>query len=216
MPREDTAMQAEQATTQPSRRLLPTGIAGPDEILDIGHSQSGLYLVVGDPGTGKTTLGNKLAYAHAARGKMGIYATVLTETHERTIVHLRGFDFFDPKAVAPRVHYVGLSDELSGEGRAGSTARPRRQVREHRAAVPVIDSASLFDDFARLRRILSIVKGRDAAHDIAIREFAIGPGGVQVGAIFAPADAVLSWVARSLQTLPVGLPPVSSVGGERR
>ena len=45
-----------------------TGIAGLDQVLHGGFPVGGAYLVAGTPGTGKTTLGNQLAFVHAARG----------------------------------------------------------------------------------------------------------------------------------------------------
>lgn len=143
-----TAAGVERVNARPKRYLVPTGIAGLDEVLDGGLSRGGLFLIVGPLGTGKTTLGNQVAYAQAKAGEVAIYATVLAETHERMLEHLRGFDFFAPQLVAQRVHYVSLSDELSGQGLAGALALLRRLVREHRASVLVIDGANLLDDFA--------------------------------------------------------------------
>ena len=133
---------------RPVRDLVSTGIVGLDEVLDGGLGRGGLFLIAGPPGTGKTTLGNQLAYAQAKQGGVTIYATVLAETHARMLTHLRGFDFFEPAVVAESVHYLSLYDELSVEGLAGALALLRRVVREHRATVLVIDGASLFDDFA--------------------------------------------------------------------
>src|SRR5947209_19206462 len=61
--------------------LLPTGIAGLDDILGGGLTPNRLYLVEGDPGAGKTTLGLQLLLAGAARGEKGMYVS-LSETRE--------------------------------------------------------------------------------------------------------------------------------------
>ncbi len=47
---------------------VPTHIPGLDEVLGGGLVAGDAYLIVGAPGTGKTTLGNQLVFAHAAAG----------------------------------------------------------------------------------------------------------------------------------------------------
>src|SRR5215210_302708 len=83
----------------PPLSRVPTGVQGLDAVLGGGLLAGDAYLVVGAPGTGKTTLGNQLAFAHAAAGQNVVFATVLTETHDRMLAHLRGFAFFDPALV---------------------------------------------------------------------------------------------------------------------
>jgi circadian clock protein KaiC len=160
-------MGGERSATPPSRTVVPTAIGGLDLLLDGGLRRGGPYLVAGPPGSGKTTLGNQLAFARARAGDVAIYATVLAETHERMLVHLRGFEFFAPEVVAQRVHYVSLYDELSEQGLSGALSLLRRLVREHPAALLVIDGASLFDDFALdavpFRRFMSELHAQTAA-----------------------------------------------------
>ena len=48
---------------------LRTRIRGLDRLLDGGLLAGDAYLVSGGPGTGKTTLGNQLAFQHAAAGE---------------------------------------------------------------------------------------------------------------------------------------------------
>lgn len=59
--------------------LVSTGIPGLDYILLGGLPANHLYLVEGDPGTGKTTLGLQFLLAGKARGEKGLYVT-LSET----------------------------------------------------------------------------------------------------------------------------------------
>ncbi|MEA2529068.1 MAG: circadian clock protein KaiC [Thermomicrobiales bacterium] len=76
-------------------KRVPTGVAGLDEVLRGGWVAGDLYLVAGPPGTGKTTLGNQLAFAHAARGETAIFVTLLTETHDMMIARMLSFSFLD-------------------------------------------------------------------------------------------------------------------------
>ena len=69
--------------TSATARTLPdrasTGVEGLDEILGGGLPTNHLYLLDGDPGTGKTTLALQFLLAGAALGQRGLYVT-LSET----------------------------------------------------------------------------------------------------------------------------------------
>ena len=60
------------ADTQSGFSRLSTGIPGFDQVLDGGLVSGSLYLVVGPPGTGKTTAANQLAFARAAAGEVAV------------------------------------------------------------------------------------------------------------------------------------------------
>lgn len=60
---------------------IGTGIAGLDDILGGGLPPARLYLVEGDPGAGKTTLGLQFLLEGQQRGQRGMYVT-LSETRE--------------------------------------------------------------------------------------------------------------------------------------
>jgi circadian clock protein KaiC len=63
---------------------LATGIEGLDDILGGGLPPGRLYLVQGDPGSGKTTLGLQFLLEGERRGERGLYVT-LSETREELI-----------------------------------------------------------------------------------------------------------------------------------
>lgn len=67
------------AAPQPS--LVATGIAGFDDIIGGGFTHNRLYLVEGNPGSGKTTLALQYLLEGARRGERGLYIT-LSETAE--------------------------------------------------------------------------------------------------------------------------------------
>lgn len=64
---------------RPPADLCKTGIEGFDEILAGGLPRDRLYLVIGDPGVGKTTLALQFLLEGAKRGEQGLYIT-LSET----------------------------------------------------------------------------------------------------------------------------------------
>src|SRR6266581_428201 len=59
-----------------------TGIFGLDEILLNGFPSGDLYLVEGDPGSGKTTLGLQFLLEGARLGEKGLYVTLSESKHE--------------------------------------------------------------------------------------------------------------------------------------
>ena len=56
--------------------LFATGIAGLDDILGGGLARNHLYLIEGDPGTGKTTIAMQFLMEGARRGQKGLYVTL--------------------------------------------------------------------------------------------------------------------------------------------
>ena len=76
---------------RPTSRVAPadqervsTGVAGLDEILGGGLPSNHLYLLDGEPGTGKTTLALQFLLAGAAKGARGLYVT-LSETRAELV-----------------------------------------------------------------------------------------------------------------------------------
>jgi circadian clock protein KaiC len=123
-------------------RRLPTRIPGLDAVLEGGLLEGDSYLVIGDPGTGKTTLGNQLAFAHAASGRTAVYVTLLAESHERLMLHQRRFEFFDQEEVGRRVHYVSVLSALVENGLEGLGDAVRRLVRQFDATLLILDGMS--------------------------------------------------------------------------
>lgn len=65
---------------------LSTGIAGLDHVLDGGLPRRHLYLVEGDPGAGKTTLGLQFLLEGVRHGEKGLYITLSETAGELTTV----------------------------------------------------------------------------------------------------------------------------------
>ncbi len=86
------------------RELAPTGIQGLDDVLGGGLTQNRIYLVMGDPGVGKTTVGLHFLLEGARRGEKVLYIA-LSETREEIEAvaeshgwTLEGIDIFEYSA----------------------------------------------------------------------------------------------------------------------
>ena len=85
---------------------VDTGVPGFDTILNGGLFKSGVYIIEGAPGSGKTILGNQICFHRAAAGESTVYVTLLAESHTRMIAHLRGMEFFRPELIASAIYYI--------------------------------------------------------------------------------------------------------------
>ena len=132
----------------PQLPRLATGVPGLDEVLGGGLPAGRTCLVAGPPGTGKTTLGNQLAFAHAAGGGRAVVATLLAEAHDLVLANLRGFRFFDPALAGDRVHYLSLLGALEDRGLDGVIVAIRQVVRETGATLLVVDGTVVVEEVA--------------------------------------------------------------------
>src|SRR5580704_12572747 len=64
------------------RSRIKTGVSGLDDILNGGLPKGHLYLVEGDPGTGKTTLALQFLLEGARLGEKGMYVTLSESKRE--------------------------------------------------------------------------------------------------------------------------------------
>lgn len=121
----------------PSR--TPTHVPGLDEILGGGVFKGGVYIVIGQPGAGKTILASQLAFGHARAGGRVVYATLLSETHGRLLGFLRSMAFHDAALVGDAISYLNGFSAVESGGLAGLLQLIRGAVRDHRASLLVID-----------------------------------------------------------------------------
>ena len=109
---------------------IETGDSGLDVVLGGGLPAGRTCLVAGSPGSGKTTLGNQLTFAHASMGGHAFVATLMTETHDRLMANMASFRFCDASLVGERVSYLNLCDALEQEGLDGVIGAIHRVTRE--------------------------------------------------------------------------------------
>ena len=127
---------------------LATGVPGLDVVLGGGLVAGRTIVVAGPPGTGKTTLGNQMAFAHGAAGGASVVGTLIAEPHDLMLADLRGFSFFDPALVGNRVQHLSLLAALEGGGLDGVIAAVRQIVRDGDVSLLIVDGTSVVEDLA--------------------------------------------------------------------
>ncbi|HWL61555.1 MAG TPA: ATPase domain-containing protein [Steroidobacteraceae bacterium] len=118
---------------------FPTGIEGLDIITNGGLLACGVYIVQGLPGSGKTILANQMCYAHIAAGGRAVYVTLLAESHTRMLQHLRPMSFFNESVIPDQLFYVSAFRTLEEEGLKGLLGLLRREIRDQRISLLILD-----------------------------------------------------------------------------
>ena len=131
---------------------VPTGIPGLDIVLRGGFLKAGIYIVRGEPGTGKTILGNQFCFNHVAAGHRTLYVTLLAETHDRMMQHMQTMSFFEPALIPDGVYYVNGFRVLEEDGVKGFIDLLRREIRTHSATLLVLDGFIAIEESSELDR----------------------------------------------------------------
>ena len=118
---------------------LRSAVPGLDQILGGGLFRTGVYIIQGLPGCGKTILANQICYGHVAEGGSAVYVTLLAESHSRMIQHLSALSFFDVKAFPDKLAYISAFHDLESAGLKGLMGVLRREMRMRKVGVLVLD-----------------------------------------------------------------------------
>ena len=171
-------------TASPNGRKNPRrvciGVAGLDDVLNGGLPQGHLYLIEGDPGTGKTTLGLQFLLEGVTKGEKGLYVTLSESKRElEAVAQSHGWDLssLDIYEMTP------VDEEISVEAQytvfhpsdvelADTTAAVLKEVERVRPKRVVIDSLSelrmLARDALRYRRQVLGLKRYFAGRDCTV------------------------------------------------
>ncbi len=123
------------------RVVDPSGVPNLDLILGGGLARGTLAIVVGPPGSGKTTLALQMAWAAARAGRQVLIFSVLSEAPSKLLAHLSAYAFYDPTLIGERVKLLSLQPFLSA-GLAGASQSLIHLVRAERASLVVLDGFS--------------------------------------------------------------------------
>jgi circadian clock protein KaiC len=135
---------------------LRSAVPGFDQILGGGLFRTGVYIIQGLPGCGKTILANQICYGHVAEGGAAVYVTLLAESHSRMIQHLSTLSFFDVKAFPDKLAYISAFHDLETAGLKGLMGLLRREMRTRKVGVLVLDG---------------LVAASEGASDIDLKKF---------------------------------------------
>lgn len=118
---------------------LSTGITGIDSAFGGGFVEGASYIVQGQPGAGKTILGNQIAFATARADKKVLYITLLAETHDRLFQSLSTLSFFDRDQLGRNIAYLSVYQTLSKEGLGAVVQLLRKETKRQKASLIVFD-----------------------------------------------------------------------------
>lgn len=97
-----------------------------------------LLFVVGPPGAGKTVLALQLAFQRIAAGARVLLLTTFSESHDKLIAHLSGFDFFDAGAIGQQMQFLSFLPMLD-EGVEEATRMIVRSARQQNIELVILD-----------------------------------------------------------------------------
>jgi circadian clock protein KaiC len=115
-----------------------TGVPHLDEVLGGGLPRGALVLIMGLPGSGKTTLASQIAFTAARAGRTVLVLTALSESTGKLIEHLRGFTFFDPALIGGPAQFLSLQGTLA-QGLQATAETIVTEARRIRADLVLLD-----------------------------------------------------------------------------
>lgn len=99
-------------TDKVSIRQLPTNVPGLDQILGGGLPEFSFNLIVGSPGSGKTTLAHQIMFALATPERRAVYFTVVGEPPLKMLRYQQQYDFFDLNRVGESIRFVSVGQDI--------------------------------------------------------------------------------------------------------
>ncbi|MFM0341690.1 RAD55 family ATPase [Paraburkholderia fungorum] len=139
----------------PHRSNVETGVPGLDEILGGGLVRGGVYLLEGMAGAGKTILSSQIGFHRVSQGEKVLYMTLIAESHDKLLGHLRGLDFFDETAVSQQMLFVSGYHELMQGGLDGFLKLIASSIYDYRPSLMIIDGFRSAREFSETELSLS-------------------------------------------------------------
>ena len=99
-------------TDKVSIRQLPTNVPGLDQILGGGLPEFSFNLIVGSPGSGKTTLAHQIMFALATPERRAVYFTVVGEPPLKMLRYQQQYQFFDLDRVGDAIRFVSVGQDI--------------------------------------------------------------------------------------------------------
>jgi len=179
----------------PALDRLPSGVAGLDIILGGGFFKSGVYIVQGLPGCGKTIFANQMCFGHVATGGSAVYVTLLAESHARMLQHLRSMRFFDESVMPSKLSYISAFQDLQSEGLKGLMAVLRREMRARQATILILDglvaAAETASTDSELKKFIHEIQSSAVFHGCTVFLLTSGGDSVRINAEHTMVDGLI-------------------------
>lgn len=129
---------ADEDAVSSALRMDATGVPGLDVVLGGGLPRGTLAIIVGPPGSGKTTLANQIAFEAARTERRALVLTALSEPTTKLIARLRSFQFFEERLIGETIQFMSLEQFLP-QGLNATGDELVSIARETRAGLVVLD-----------------------------------------------------------------------------
>lgn len=148
---------------------LPTGVPGLDTLLGGGISKYSFVVLMGMPGSGKTTLAHQIMFSLVNPQRKALFFTVMGEPPLKMLRYQQQYSFFDLAKVGSSIRYVNLADDLQKHGFDGVLERILDEVEGFQPELIFVDSFK------------SVVQsGREHLQDTATLQYFVQQLGIQL------------------------------------
>ena len=194
---------------RPDDRALPrlsTGNPELDSIMYGGFPAHSINILMGEPGSGKTILAERLMFANAeADGRPILFLATLSEPADKVVRYLQQFSFYDESLIGTSIQYSSIGHELAERGVGALVTVLKEAITTLRPKIIVIDSFKAIHDLStsipEMRRMLYEVAGLLTAYDTTA--FLVGEySAEQISTYpeFAVADSMIELARNKLGT----------------
>jgi circadian clock protein KaiC len=121
-------------------RKLPTRVPGLDQILGGGLPEFSFNLIVGSPGSGKTTMAHQIMFSLATPERRALYFTVVGEPPLKMLRYQQQYDFFDMKHMEESIRFVSVGQDIVNGTLDQLLERIVAEVEEMQPAFVFVDS----------------------------------------------------------------------------